>query len=149
MPKKAFTPEARQAICDVVRAGNYIETAAAFAGIHKDTLYEWLKRGRGDILEERETDHAQFVHDLEQALAQGEVRDLAIIGKAAEKVWQAAAWRLERRMPDKYGKRQRIDHSTPDGKPFTVAHNFDPAKLSLTELQSLEALLEKAAPTQE
>ncbi|NLJ75865.1 MAG: hypothetical protein GX325_01220, partial [Peptococcaceae bacterium] len=32
-------------IVTAIRAGNYIETAAAYAGIHKSTLYDWLKRG--------------------------------------------------------------------------------------------------------
>ena len=32
-------------IITAIRAGNYIETAAAYAGVNKSTLYEWLKRG--------------------------------------------------------------------------------------------------------
>ena len=32
-------------IVAAVRAGNFIETAAAFAGISKQTLYNWLKEG--------------------------------------------------------------------------------------------------------
>jgi transposase len=136
-----------QNICDVVAAGNYIETAAAYAGIGKTTLYEWLKRGRGDLMEQRDTEHSRFVERVELALAEGEVRDLATIEKAAETVWQAAAWRLERRMPEKFGRRSRIDHATPDGKPFSVNHSFDPTKLSNDELDALEALLEKAAPS--
>jgi len=31
-------------IITAIRAGNYIETAAAYAGVNKSTLYEWLKR---------------------------------------------------------------------------------------------------------
>jgi len=32
-------------IINALRSCAYIETAAAFAGIHKDSFYEWLKRG--------------------------------------------------------------------------------------------------------
>lgn len=137
-----LTPEVSKQITDVIAAGNYIETAAAYAGIHKDTLYDWLKRGRAA----KTGIYSDFVEAVEQALAQAEVRDLAIIGKAANEVWQAAAWRLERRMPQKYGRRARVDHGTPDGKPFPVNLTFDPDKLSDDELDELEKLLAKAEP---
>jgi hypothetical protein len=32
-------------IISAIRAGNYIETAAAFAGVNKDTIYHWLREG--------------------------------------------------------------------------------------------------------
>jgi len=43
-PEK-LTPEVQQKIVDAIRLGNYIETAAAYAGISKSTLYDWLKKG--------------------------------------------------------------------------------------------------------
>lgn len=36
---------AAEQIVASIRAGNYVETAAAAAGVHKDTLYEWLRVG--------------------------------------------------------------------------------------------------------
>lgn len=111
-----FTAEAATQVLDAIRAGNYMETAAAYAGVHKDTFYEWLKNGRTaqqktGRLTALETRFAEFAADVEQALAQAEVRDVAIIGKAAQTQWQAAAWRLERRMPDRYGRRDRVELS--------------------------------------
>lgn len=138
--------DTQKAICDVIRAGNYMETAAAYAGINRDTLYEWMKKGRAARTAGRNNIYSRFVEELELALAQGEVRDLAIIGKAAEQVWQAAAWRLERRMPDKYGRRTRVEHDTPDGKPFPLGMSFDPDVLSVEELERLKELLDKAQP---
>lgn len=145
-----FTPDTGAQICEVIRAGNYIETAAAYAGVHKDTFYEWMKRGRDAQAKpvgrrtviERQL--AEFVAEVEQSLAQAEVRDLAIIGKASAHVWQAAAWRLERRMPNKYGRRTRVDHDTTDGKPLQVAFRFDPDQLSDDEIDRLDELLAKA-----
>ena len=32
-----------QKICKFLHAGAYVETAAAASGVHKTTLYEWLK----------------------------------------------------------------------------------------------------------
>ncbi len=45
-------------------------------------------------------------------------------------------------MPKKY--RERIEHSTEDGKPLVIAVGPDLSKLSLAELQQWEALLVKA-----
>ena len=44
--KALLTPEVLNAVIISLRAGNYIETAAAYAGISKNTLFDWLKRGR-------------------------------------------------------------------------------------------------------
>lgn len=117
-----LTPEVRKNIVDAIQAGNYIETAAAYAGISKPALYDWLKRGakekqrlaknpRARILKE-EAIYVDFSNAVEKALATAEVRDVLIIGRAAEEQWQAAAWRLERKFPDRWGRRKLdIEHS--------------------------------------
>jgi len=101
-----LTPELQRKITDAIRAGNYMETAAAYAGIHKDTLYAWLKRGARD--KSPKSPYRQFSDAVEKALAEAEVRDVALIAKAAEKEWQAAAWRLERKFPDRWGRKDRV-----------------------------------------
>jgi len=123
-----FTDEAAQQIVDVIRAGNYIETAAAYAGVHKDTFYEWMKQGRHALAmtaSRRSANQrrlADFVADVDQAVAAAEVRDLAIIGAAAPNAWQAAAWRLERKHPEKYSRRERVEMTGADGGPVEVAN---------------------------
>jgi hypothetical protein len=80
-----------------------VETAAACAGIHKDTFYEWMKKGaRG------QQPYVAFAEAVNKAVAESESRDLATILKAAQSQWQAAAWRLERRFPEKYGRNDRV-----------------------------------------
>ena len=99
-------------IVTAIKAGNYIETAAAYAGINKSTLYDWLKRGEREKqrveknprykIRKKERPFVEFSNAVEKALAEAEVRDVAIIAKAAEEQWQAAAWRLERKFPHKW-----------------------------------------------
>lgn len=91
--KSKLTPELQERLVAFLRAGNYVETAAACAGIHKDTFYEWCKKGR-----KGEEPFAAFVEAVDKAIAESEARDVALIGKAATVNWQAAAWRLERKM---------------------------------------------------
>lgn len=103
-------------IITAIRAGNYIETAAAYAGITKSTLYDWLKRGEREKqrvaknprnrIRKEEAIFVGFSNAVEKALAEAEIRDVAIIGKAAEEYWQAAAWRLERKFPDRWGRKK-------------------------------------------
>lgn len=135
-----FTEDIVQKICDVVAAGAPIETAAAYAGVSKQTFYNWCRKGRETDPEPR---FAEFIERLDLAMAQWEVRDLAIIGKAAEEQWQAAAWRLERRKPDVYGRRSRVEHGNADGKPFEMLHSAKVtpewlANLSDEDLDALE-----------
>lgn len=103
-----LTPETQAKICDAIRAGNYLETSAAFAGIDKSTLYAWLRKGAAA----KRGIHVEFSRAIEKAMADAEARDVALIGKAAaDGTWQASAWRLERKYPDRWGRteRHRID----------------------------------------
>ncbi len=48
-------------------------------------------------------------------MAEAEIRDVALIGKHAEYSWQAAAWRLERKFPAKWGRKQIVDNIEEEG----------------------------------
>ena len=148
-PTKLNT-ETQEKIVSAIRAGNYIETAAAYAGIHKSTLYDWLKRGEREKqrvaknpryrIKKDEQQFVEFSDAVEKALAEAEVRDVAIIGKAAEEYWQAAAWRLERKFPHKWG-RKVIEHSGS----LEVKHNDDIKRIEKqleTDAESRELLKE-------
>jgi transposase len=106
--KSALTDELQEKILRYLKLGAYVETAAAAAGISRDCFYKWMRRGA-----KGEKPYKAFADAVEQALAESEVRDLGIILGAAQTQWQAAAWRLERRFPDKYG---RHDRTTVDAK---------------------------------
>ena len=106
--KSKLTPEVQDKILLHLRLGAYVETAAACAGIHKDTFYDWMKRGaRG------QQPYAAFAEAVNRAIAESESRDLATVLKASSKYWVAAAWRLERRFPERYG---RFDRMKVEGK---------------------------------
>lgn len=117
--KSKLTPELQERIVAFLRAGNYVETASACAGIHKDTFYEWCKKGR-----KGEEPFAAFVEAVDRAIAESEARDVALIGKAATVNWQAAAWRLERKMPHKWGRHERHELTGANGGPIEM-HSLD------------------------
>ena len=123
-----LTPEVQDKIVNALRGGNYQETAAQFAGIDEATFYRWMERGAS----EDEGIYCEFRKAVERAKSQAEVRDIALIDKAAQNgSWQAAAWKLERKFPQKWGRVNRTEISGPEGKPLTV------------EVDAKQALLKK------
>lgn len=121
-----LTKELQARIERAVASGNYIETAAQLNGVHKSTLYRWLKRGNEERerLERnpdaepdpQEAPYVEFCDVIQRALAHSEAADVAVIGQAARAgQWQAAAWRLERKFPQRYGRRDHLDISERDG----------------------------------
>lgn len=96
-----LTPELHADIVRTIKAGNYLETAAAMAGVERLTLREWIKKG---VRAKSGAYHA-FALDIEQAMAHAEVVDVLGIRKAGEKEWTARAWLLERRFPDRWGRK--------------------------------------------
>lgn len=112
-----LTPEVQERIITALRAGNYQDTAAAYAGIDESTFYRWMERG----LAEPESDYGEFRKAVIKAKSDAEVRDLYLIDQAAQSgSWQAAAWKLERKFPHKWGRVNRTEISGPEGKPVQV-----------------------------
>ena len=147
----ALTPKIRDVILAYLKAGNYLETAAAAAGITKQTLHAWLRRGRAESARldnpkakanAAEALYLDFLLAAEEAMATAEAQDLAMIGAAATTQWQAAAWRLERKYPGKWGRRVGHEISGKGGKPIAIAHSVG----TMSEADLLAVASGKAPP---
>lgn len=134
-----------QKICKLLHTGAYIETAAVACGIHKSTLYEWLKKSAAinrddNELTPEESLLVMFSDAVERAMAESEITALRQIDAAARSgIWQAAAWRLERKFPNQWGRKIRAEISDPDDKPNEPV--YDLGKLSDEQLRVFEELL--------
>ena len=161
-----LTLELQESIVNLIAEGNYQETAAACSGIDESTFYNWMKRGKaekekldeGGKPRKSETIFLEFFKVIKKALAESEVRDIAVIDNAAQggilvakktvtkrteskngavtemtieeesympPQWQASAWRLERKQPDKFGKKDKHELTGKDGKPIEIKNVFD------------------------
>ncbi len=100
--KGKLTAEVEDKLLRALRLGCYVETAASLVGISRDTFYDWMKKGAKGVVP-----YAAFAKKVDEAMAESEARDLNTILKAAATNWTAAAWRLERRFPEKYGRHDR------------------------------------------
>ena len=104
-----LTQATQGVICASVRSGNWLETAAQMAGIDRDTLFAWKRKGKSD-LEAGLTNsiYAQFVNAIARAEADAEAVSVARVRTAAQKDWRAAAWYLERRHSDRWTLNQSV-----------------------------------------
>jgi hypothetical protein len=94
--KSKATPKTIKIILDAIRSGTSQRDASALAGISEDTLSLW----------KRDSD---FSEQMRQKEVQFKMDQVKVIEKAAQKSWQAAAWLLERKYPNEYTNRVRIE----------------------------------------
>lgn len=122
-----------QALLAALRAGNYIDSAAEYAGLGERTVRRYISEGRN--IDARIAEHNgdttaagikpndlrkwQVWQAIQSARASAEVEAVSLIRKAArDGTWQAAAWFLERSAPGKWGRRER---GTEDAAPTLTA----------------------------
>ncbi len=91
-----YTPELVEQLIKYIEAGNYIETACNAVGISKQTFYRW------------QDEKSDFCDAIKKAESKAITRNLILIQNAAKKSWQAAAWFLERRYFDLFGRKEKI-----------------------------------------
>ena len=100
-------------ILGVLRVGGYPQAAAGVAGIHPKTLARWLARGNPDGSDPADAPYRAFRQRVDQARAEGETRNVAIIAQAAAQNWQAAAWLLERQFPERWARVSQREKDEP------------------------------------
>lgn len=90
-------PEREVAILEALRGGKSRTAAAAMVDVHYATIHRWC------------ADDVAFREAVEKAEAFAQGRYESIIFAAATESWQAAAWWLERRHSQEYGRKDRVD----------------------------------------
>ena len=114
-------------IAHAIELGATFQIAANYGGVAYNTLNEWKHRGlaeaerrggdvpEGDEVWIREQQYYDLYEVLLEAEGVGAVKWHTSIEKAAAGGnWQAAAWKLERRYHQDYG-RVRLEHTGADG----------------------------------
>lgn len=97
-PKPKYTPDRIEKILDFLRSGNTRGTSARASGISPDTFSIWMAK------------YSDFSEAVKTAEQEAVTKYLAHIEQAAIKgSWQAAAWVLERRHYQEWGRKDRIE----------------------------------------
>jgi hypothetical protein len=106
--KNKLTPETQDKICNALRAGNHAKVAAEFGGVSETTFFRWMQEGEAATSGAKR----EFWEAIKKAEADAEVQRVARIAKAGQDgVWQADAWWLERKFPERWGRQiQDVNH---------------------------------------
>ena len=143
--KTALTPEVQRIILSALSVGAQLKVAGRAAGVSDKTILDWIARGEGRSERASDPVFVEFVEELKKAKAKQEVHCLDVINKAslgqfvvttvktirkdgtiaettkyAPPHWPAAAWLLERKYPDRYGRRDRMEMSSLNGGPIRL-----------------------------
>lgn len=114
-----------KAIAGRVAVGMPLLYAAQAEGVAKNTVHEWIRRGRGEDDRPATELLSWFAGEMEKARAESIQR--AVQAVYEDPSWQARAWWLERRLPDEFGRRERMEHTGEVEHRVTVELAFDPA----------------------
>lgn len=106
-----LTEEKIQLASKLIGAGNTVKTIYGALDISKQTWYNWLDKGE----KAKSGLYRKLYEEVEKAESKAESRYVTIIAQAAEKEWQAAAWWLERKYPERWGKKDRFAFEGDEG----------------------------------
>ena len=103
-----LTPQMIAQIAEVLRAANYLTTAARAVGVPYATLLRWQTRGRKERAAGMATLHAQLVDAIDKGSAEAETHAVSVLNRGIEGGdWRAAEFFLARRFPQRWGRGRR------------------------------------------
>jgi hypothetical protein len=100
-----LTQDVQDRLVKAIGMGATYELATDFAGIGYSTFFDWMKKGNDDSGAPEDDPHRVLYLAVKRAQGEAALRWLTKIEDAANETWQAAAWKLERRYPQEYGRR--------------------------------------------
>ncbi|HET9564090.1 MAG TPA: hypothetical protein VFP27_06190 [Mycobacterium sp.] len=152
--KPKLTEELRDDLCRHIEAGQFQGVAAELVGVHEGTFWRWMALGADDlapdgtVVRKARSPFREFREAVTRARTRAEAAcQLTIRLSAQNGDWKAAAFWLERVLPERWARKQAIEHTGKDGGPVQVRTqpSLDLSKLSTDELRDLEQLLALAA----
>lgn len=155
-------PHRAERIIELLRAGNFRETAARASGVHDATFHRWMERGekaqedfdrqlrehpdREPTIEASEQKYRDFRKACIEAETHAELDMVARFQLGAVKDWKAAENFLSRRYKDRWAKTTNIEV----GGEVTHLHQLDSTRKVLAqriEAIALEGQAEDDDPT--
>ncbi len=101
-----LTSELEAKLLSAIEGGLPLKQSAMLAGVCYETLNRWRKRGE---IEGAPPEFRHFCQALQRSEAIAMQRLVSQVSKAGNTDWRAAAWILERRHPNEFGKIERVE----------------------------------------
>ncbi len=113
-----LTAETKDKLIKAISAGNYYEASCQFAGITYSTFRNWMNEGE----QATEGEYFEFFDTIRRAEAQAEIRMVQEWQKHIPNSYQAVATFMERRYPDRWGRKYRmsLEHTGKDGGEINI-----------------------------
>jgi len=106
--KSKLTKELIEQAYKLVAAGNYHKDVYPILGVDESTWYRWLSDGE----KAKSGIKKEFSETIKKAEKVAIARNVGVIQQAAkEGNWQAAAWWLERKYFEDWGRKDKVDLS--------------------------------------
>lgn len=105
-----LSPLIASSLCGFVEQGVPFKDCAILCGIGERTLHQWRAKGQADIEAGKPTTrYAQFKQRLDVSESTCVQRSCLVVMASAKEDWRAAAWLLERRRPEQFGRNDRFN----------------------------------------
>jgi hypothetical protein len=109
--KSKLTTELIEKISTEIENGSYQKVAARKCGVGESTFYAWMEKAEGGVGGQFQ----ELMEAVQNASAVAESRAIQTI--LADNSWQSKAWYLERRFPERWRRKDRLDsHHTREPK---------------------------------
>lgn len=109
-------------LCRIIKDGNWAITACNIVGIGESTFYSWKDKGERDIQNNTNSIYKEFVEALKKADAEAESKVVKRFYNEATNPgsFVAPATYLERRYPERWGRRDRTIIDVNEEKTITI-----------------------------
>jgi hypothetical protein len=152
-----LTPEVADRIAQLIRAGNWPETAAVAAGVSERSYYRWMARGEqavqlqesGKRVHRPEEPYRQFWQQVKRAESESQVIAVSHLMKAMPSTPTAVLAWLERRFRQEWGRTERQELSGPGGGPSAIASARERLEARLAAVAAREAATTVVASSRE
>lgn len=106
MRPSKISPQIKKKIGNSIKLGMPFKYAAEAAGISEPTFFRWMQAGEaaesGIYREFRE-----YIKKCQAEAVETHLKTITNVAKSGN--WQASAWILERRHPEEFGRKDRLD----------------------------------------
>ena len=121
--KSKLTPQLINDAVKLLKGGSYISTVCEFIGIDTSTWYRWMREGK----KAKAGIKNHFYHAIKKAEAEAEIRMVTDIQKIANEnqTWQALAWMLERKYPERWGRKDKISADVSHTGKVKESHEYN------------------------
>jgi hypothetical protein len=95
-------------IVKAIRNGVSLVHAALAEGVCTSAINRWRRKGKQHWMQGLDTEFSSFFLAIRRAAVRGQVRNAQIVWNAARSDWKPAAWLLERKFPNEWGRKTAV-----------------------------------------